>query len=183
VVEAFAAVCKRHEATWLMGDSHYRETLDEELAKHGLSFVPAPEGASGKALCHMHARAILHGRNLRMPAHGRLVQQMKDLISKPTSGGGISLMSPRTANGGHGDILSALVLALSQRAGQKSKEQVADDPITVEDAIKRDVARHWERYERKRLDREAAEVEAEDMAPTLNQYFADDDEGLMPFGR
>ena len=161
VVEEFAKACKRHECSWLMADGHYRETLDEELAKHGLSYVAAPGGAEGKAECHMHAKAILHGGKLKLPDHTRLISQMKLLISKPTAGGGVSLKSPRSAVGGHGDILSALVLAVSQRAGQKSTNRVPEGQITLEEAIKRNTAKVWEIYEQKRLDSLAAQQEAE----------------------
>jgi hypothetical protein len=161
VVEEFAKACKRHECTWLQADQHYRETLDEELAKHNLSYMPAPAGAEGKSACHMATKAILHSGKLTLPPNKRLIEQMKGLIGKPLAGGGLSLQSPRTALGGHGDILSALVLAVSQKAGQRSQERIADKPITLEEAIKKQTAEVWRRYEEKRMEALAAQQEAE----------------------
>ena len=169
VVTKFAQVCKRHQCTWLVGDQHYRDTLDEELAKHGLSYVPSTPGAEGKANEHMAAKALLHSGKVRLP-HGtpaakRLVDQMKMLVGRPTAGGGISLQSPRN-NGGHGDILSAWVLAVSQRSGQKGEHRIPDKKITLEEAIKRQTEEVWKRYEEKRLEALADQQEAEGPSDT-----------------
>jgi hypothetical protein len=164
VVGTFALFCKRHECTWLMADGHYRETLEEELAKEKLSYVEAPTGAEGKATCHMHAKNILHSGKLRIPKNARLIGQMKSLIGRPTVAGGVSLQSPRSSIGGHGDILSALVLAVSQRAGQKSAEGLPERKITVEEAIRKQTDAAWAKHERRRLDALADQAEAEEMA-------------------
>ena len=90
VVEQFAKACKRHECTWLMADSHYRETIDEELAKHSLSYVPGPEGAKGKEESHMQVKMLLNAGKLILPNHDKLIRQMKGVLafSPPDAGRG-----------------------------------------------------------------------------------------------
>ena len=165
VVEQFAAACRRHGCSWLMADAHYRETLDEELAKSGLSYVPAPAGAEGKAACHMYAKTLLHQGRIRLPPHKRLIEQMKQLVGKPTSGGGLSLSSPRAATGGHGDILSALVLAISQRAGQIVVPLEARK-MSREDQIRMQTKAAWDAYEQRRQ----AEIEEQNDTETLTDW-------------
>lgn len=188
VIEAFAAFCKKHQASWLMADQHYVDSLSEELAKQGLSVVPAPTGAAGKAESHVHARTILNSQKFRInPQEKRLIQQMRDIVSRPTAGGGITLQVPRTATGGHGDVLSALVLALSQRAGQRARDLLPEKPITIEEAIKKQTAEVWRRYETKRLDALAEVVEAEHdrgetMAQQLNPFWTNPEDDRNPWG-
>lgn len=158
VISAFARFCKRHGCSELMADGHYRETLDEELAKERLSYVPAPGGAEGKAECHMQAKTILHGGMLKIPASEtdgdtahRLIEQMKTLIGRPTSGGGMTFQMPRTTSGGHGDLLSALVLALCQKSGRKvipAEEKV----MSEEDWIRKQTKDAFDKQEQRRLD-------------------------------
>lgn len=161
VVERFATVAKQHECTWIVGDIFAIDVFQEELAKHGLSYVAAPGGSEGKAVTHMTAKTLLHGGKVRLPDHGRLLDQMKSLVGKPTAGGGLSLQSPRSSLGGHGDILSAWVLAISQRSGQKGSERIPEKTITLEEAIQRNTRLVWERYEDKRKEALAAQQEAE----------------------
>ncbi len=65
-------------------------------------------------------RVRIHGLEFRE----RLLQQMREVQGKPTSGGGMSIVHPRWSQGGHGDLVSALVLALWQVSG----DAVADTP-------------------------------------------------------
>jgi hypothetical protein len=119
----------------------------------------------------MHAKALLNSGKIKIPNHKRLINQMKALVSKPNAGGGVSLISPRPpkrsdgtpgeVSGGHGDILSAWVLAVSQRAGQKGQETIPDRPKTLAEVIKAQTALVWERYEERRLEALANQAEAE----------------------
>jgi hypothetical protein len=77
-------------------------------------------------------------------------------VSKPTPGGGLSITSPRRAGTGHGDLVSALVLALYQRGGHEVEAPPAQ-PGSVEyeqqlvqrmldqeiEAAEREIAREW----------------------------------------
>ena len=162
VVEEFAKFCKRHGCKWLVADGHYRDAIEPMLAKENLSYVPA---STDKAALHMQTKVTLHGGKLRLPpldvhAHERLVEQMKELIGRPTSGGGMTFASPRTAMGGHGDILSALVLAVAQKSGQVVVP-VEAPVLTPEQVIKMQTKERIEKYEQRRMDALATAMEDE----------------------
>jgi hypothetical protein len=72
-----------------------------------------------QASTHTWARALLHEGRLRLPNHPRLLQQLRDVVSKPTPGGGLSITSSRRAGTGHGDLVTAMVLAVYQRGGHE----------------------------------------------------------------
>ncbi len=58
-------------------------------------------------------RIKIHGLDFRE----RLMQQLREVHGKPTSGGGMSIVHPRWSTGGHGDLAAAFVLALWQASG------------------------------------------------------------------
>jgi hypothetical protein len=115
-VEAFAKLMAG-KCGYLMADQHYREAIAEHLEANDLSYAPAP---GQPAESYVRARMLL--REGRVRIHGlefreRLLQQMREVQGKPTSGGGMSIVHPRWSQGGHGDLVSALVLALWQVSG------------------------------------------------------------------
>ena len=108
---------------YLLADGHYREAIAEHLEEHGLHYAAAP---TQPAETYVRARMLL--REGRVRIHGvsfrdRLVQQMREVQGKPTSGGGMSIVHPRWATGGHGDLCAAFVLALWQVSGDAVAEQ------------------------------------------------------------
>lgn len=112
VVAHFARILKSTPgASHVVSDLHYRESIREELERHGLFLVSGPEGASGKAESYAITRALLHGGQLVLPKHDKLARQLIEVQVRPTAGGAISIQSPRKASG-HGDIVSALVQAV-----------------------------------------------------------------------
>ncbi len=119
-VAAFAE-CIAGRCAYLMADAHYREAIAEHLEAHELSYAPAP---MQPAETYVRARMMLREGKVRIHTAGlpegmgaRLVQQMREVQGKPTSGGGMSIIHPRWSKGGHGDLCSALVLALWQVSG------------------------------------------------------------------
>jgi hypothetical protein len=112
VVGEFAAIAKRYSSTAVVADRHYEEAIREHLAEHQLRLVPAPDGLAGKVEVYTRARALIHEGRVRLPDHRRLLAQLKAVTSKPSPGGGLTISSPRRG-GSHGDLVSALVLALS----------------------------------------------------------------------
>ena len=110
--DRFAPVMKRHDVSSISMDAHYRQSAKEHLDAVGLSFEDAPPGNQGKYDSYMLVRAILREGKLRIPLSPRLVAQMKAVSSKPMPGGWTKITSPRRAGGGHGDVVSALVLAV-----------------------------------------------------------------------
>ena len=121
-------------------DGHYKETVREAFAKRGVQYVEAPEGNDGKTITYIHARdALVEGRlclGALPPAdRARLAAQMRGVISKPMEGGRLKLTFPRrkladvlkgTASGGHGDSVSALVLALWRTGAGKPARRSGD---------------------------------------------------------
>ena len=122
VVGKFAEIAKRYDVRHLVSDGHYREAFHESLGTHGLAIWDAPAVLTGKVETYARARAVLHDGRARLPKHTRFLSQLKAIVSKPTPGGGISIVSPRRAGGGHGDIVSAWVLAVHNLAWATTRE-------------------------------------------------------------
>ncbi len=104
---------------YLMADGHYREAIAEHLEAAGLSYAAAP---TQPAETYVRARMLLREGRVQihpLPFRERLLQQMREVHGKPTSGGGMSIVHPRWATGGHGDLCAALVLALWQVSGNE----------------------------------------------------------------
>lgn len=112
VVDAFAAPLLRFDLAEVAADSHERDALAEEMARHDLTVTALPEGQSGKAEQYLFTRRLLREGRLTLPKHPRLRAQLVGITSKPAPGGGLSIHSPRTADGAHGDLVSALVGAV-----------------------------------------------------------------------
>jgi hypothetical protein len=113
VISDFALVMGRHGARIIAMDAHYRQSAIEHLSPLGLRFRDAPGGIDGKYETHMRLRAAVHGGRLRLPPSPRLVAQLKAITVQPLPGGQTRITSPRRAGqGGHGDVASALVLAV-----------------------------------------------------------------------
>ncbi len=184
VVQEFAATLKRHGANYLRSDGHYRQAIEEHLYTHALSFVAAPEGATGKLETHTRARALLHEGKVRLPNHPRLLKQMRELISRPTSGGGLSISSPRWRTGGHGDLVSALVLALHERNGTTVKAPKRSlNELTPEERVERWRISNLMALEQnarqgdERVRREIREAASGDWMSGLERdFYGDDDE-------
>lgn len=112
VVDAFASESKRFGAYEIRVDSHEREAVQVELARHGMTATHAAEGQIGKAEMFAHARRLLHEGQLELPDLPRLSQQLRDVVGRPLPGGGTSITTRGRTDGSHGDLVSALVHAL-----------------------------------------------------------------------
>jgi hypothetical protein len=151
VIGAFAAKLSEHHVSHLMADGHYRMSAIEHLTAHGLHYADAPEGQQGKADTYVRTRVILHGGRFRYNSP-QLQRQLKEVTSRPTPGGGLTISSPHKPGGGHGDLLSGVVLALWQQAGYEvrapapphgspewcRREQEAAKNAAMRAALKRD---------------------------------------------
>lgn len=97
---------KFHHCEALVADQHYIETVREHSA--GLSLIEAP---TVPADAYTVVRdAIAEGRVKLSAQHVRLINQLRDVVSKPTPGGNIAISSPSRGTA-HGDVASAFVLA------------------------------------------------------------------------
>ena len=115
-VREFATVCQRNWLKAVMADAHYRESIREHLERANLNLLPAPEGSGGKAESYTQFRTLLHDGRIKLPPNERLQRQLIEIVGQPTAGGGVSITSPRYQSGGHGDLVSACVLAVWQLA-------------------------------------------------------------------
>lgn len=120
VVASFADTLRLHHVTQVMADCHYRRLLQIALAEVEIELLPEPAGAMGKTAVYLHARRIVREKRLVVgehPLRARLIRQMKDARGKPASGGAMDIDYTRR-DGGHGDLASAIVLALWQLRGE-----------------------------------------------------------------
>lgn len=115
VVKEFADVIVKHHGSYLMADGHYKETAVEHLGSAGLGFLEAP---SSPADAFIAVRAAMREDRVRLPNHPRLVRQLRETMSKRSSGGNLTIVLPRWKTGEHGDIAAAFVLAVYQAAGE-----------------------------------------------------------------
>lgn len=122
VVAHFAPSMARYGCAELTMDAFEREAAAEHLAPFGMSPIAAPEGQHGKAESYLLFRRLLHEGRLALPNHPRFLRQLRDIVSKPQPGGGLSVTSPRKTGGGHGDLVSAAVAAVWALAGTSGEE-------------------------------------------------------------
>jgi len=121
----FSSAIKAHGADEIALDAHEREAAREYFDAEGIRIVACD--ADVKVPSYLATRKVLHEGRLRIVSGdgvspARIREQLLSIVSKPVEGGGIRISSPRRRSGaaavgaGHGDIVSALVLAL-WRAG------------------------------------------------------------------
>lgn len=136
VIEKFAVIAKAYGASSIISDGYYREALREALDKHGLNIIDAPEGSTGKAEAFQRTRSVLHEGLARIPDVNigrRMVQQAKLVTAKASPGGTVTIKVPRKIGLGHGDIVSAWVLAVHDLMYSRLKrEKVVFEPGTPE---------------------------------------------------
>ena len=109
VVDLFAAPLRRFGIEDVATDSHERDDVADEMARHDITVSSLPAGQAGKAEQYLFTRRLLREGRLTLPKHPRLRAQLNAITSKPAPGGGLSIHSPRTPDGAHGDLVSALV--------------------------------------------------------------------------
>lgn len=109
-IKALFERAARHRCGSAVADQHYIETVREHCGYMRLH--EAPGGNEGKAEMYIAARTVMRESRFKLSAtHTRLLSQLRQVIAKPTPGGGISIQSPRRG-GAHGDLASALVAGL-----------------------------------------------------------------------
>lgn len=106
---------------YVTADQHHRSSIEEHLQEHGLCYAPAPQSPVEN---YVRARQLLregsvrlHTKDLQPELVPRLLQQLRETQGKPTAGGSMSIVHPRWAKGGHGDLADAFTLAIWQVSG------------------------------------------------------------------
>lgn len=159
VIELFADIAKRYGVNQIISDGHYREAVVEHLRAHKMSIIDAPAGINGKTESYVRAQSVLREGWCVLPDHPRLLSQLRAVVSKPTSGGGLSISSPRKPNGGHGDLVSAWVLAVHHLATARVEPEAALIPAFgtpeyeawfAEKSMKKMLATDLKRYGKKK---------------------------------
>lgn len=125
--KSFALTAKTQGATSIRADQHYAESVREHLAEHDVSLDPAPSGNDGKVRSYMHLKTLIDARKIELPRNPDLLRQLKSTIKRPDPGGHFRIEHPRQAYQGHGDLVSALVLA----AWSAKSASNADFPTSV----------------------------------------------------
>lgn len=118
---SFAPVLQRHGLHSFTADGHVREPAREFCAttkikvgesERSLSIDAAPEGATGKAETYTLLQTIVREGRFKMSHYPRLESQLRAVVTRPLPGGGVRISSPTRPDGSHGDLVSALVLAV-----------------------------------------------------------------------
>lgn len=151
VVDIFAHIIKKYNLHHVVSDIHYREAIRELLSKHNIDLISAPEGRSGKIESYARAKSMMYDQKAKVPNHKRFVQQLKEIKQRPVSGGGLSIESPRKQSG-HGDIVSAWVLAMWRLTW-----------MAIHDVQYRDWFRFGAKYKAPDYEKEMAMLEKYDM--------------------
>jgi hypothetical protein len=113
---AFRSLASKYGADCVVADAVYRESLREWLGS--IAVVPAPAGNEGKVQSYDKLKRAFVEKKIRVSANldaglrQRLSTQLKQVTSSAMPAGGMRITSPRRK--GHGDIVSALVCAVSR---------------------------------------------------------------------
>ena len=128
IVKRFAARLRALGVGGMMADGHYKMTVVEHFIEAGLGFLDAPTVVAEP---YVRLRVLLQGNRCALPDHPRLLNQLRQVMWRPTPNNMIQIIQPRNGpGGGHGDLVSALVLAAWQRGGtvvQKAPEWQTDE--------------------------------------------------------
>lgn len=125
VVGKFAGLALRHGARAVTSDAHMLSEVRRHAQPFAVRVSAIPGGSNGKQRCYQHARDLVRAGRLRFPPGcERLVAQLSEVVARPTSGGGLSITSPRRS-GSHGDLCAALVAALwAAKVGSDTVDRV-----------------------------------------------------------
>lgn len=109
VVERFSERLRACGARVLMADDHYREAIQEHLSNYGVALAGTD---ANPASSYVITRSLMAQGRVKIPANPRLLAQLRKVRSTMKPGGVVSIHQPRSKEGGHGDLVSAMVCAL-----------------------------------------------------------------------
>jgi hypothetical protein len=107
-----AGIAHREGADAVAADLHYIETVREVVDELDLPLLEFPSDSDEIAKAYIRLRVLLaEGRIDLSRADARLLAQLKETTSQPTQAG-LTIKNKTTAEGSHGDLVSALVAAV-----------------------------------------------------------------------
>jgi hypothetical protein len=116
VCKAGAAFAVSHRADTIHVDHHVLEPAREHMPE-AVTLLPVEGGQNAKAERFVTVRNLLNEGRIRIPRQFMpLANQLREVVSRPTAGGGLQISLPRRA-GVHGDVSAAFVLAAHAAAG------------------------------------------------------------------
>ncbi len=161
VFSKFAATAKAYGCSFIIGDGHYRESFKEALVENKLALVDAPEGLTGKQETFTRTRSVLQEGHILLPKSDlttRMIAQAKLVTAKPAPGGSLSIKIPRKVGLGHGDIVSAWVLAIHRLAYGKVRTVKEEFEVNTPE-YNQEVTRRLAAYYAKQNDKSLRDAE------------------------
>ena len=115
VIEKAVAFSNEHSAREIHVD-HHSLAQARDLLPRGFLFEAIDGGQEAKLERFVATRTALNAGHLRIhPSFRKVANQLREVMSRPTSGGGLQITIPRRA-GVHGDAAAALVVAVHAAA-------------------------------------------------------------------
>lgn len=109
ICQRFAERLTACGARVLVADDHYREAIQEHLTACGIALSGTD---ANPAASYVVTRSLMAQGRVKIPANPRLLAQLRRVRSTMKPGGVVSIHQPRSKEGGHGDLVSAMVCAL-----------------------------------------------------------------------
>jgi hypothetical protein len=108
-ISEFAEIAEEYGAETLCTDLHYVESVREVLEEFPIDLVEFPSSSDEISAAFVRVRVLLAQGLIDLSgASAELIEQLKNVESKPTDGAGLHIRQPR-AKGRHGDTASAFV--------------------------------------------------------------------------
>ena len=111
VMAQFAAEARGAGAFCAFADQHHIQSAMEDARRHQFQVAAGPTGAAQKEGAYTYVRELFRLGKLKIPRDPELIRQLKSVLSRPRSGGGLQIIQPRQGTG-HADLVSALVMAV-----------------------------------------------------------------------
>lgn len=108
VAREFADLFTPYGTREFVTDSHEIADVADALAEKNCTAVTAPTPHEA----FVAARVVIHEGRCKAPLNPRLRAQLRAVVSKPMPGGGTQILLPKSRDGSHGDLVSAVVRAL-----------------------------------------------------------------------
>lgn len=110
VLSDLATIAREYGCRLACADGYALDSVREVFTKFGIKVIVTGRSSEEKGRAYAHAKEMIHQSRVRF-APGDLVDDLRAVVSRPTSGGGTKIEQPRTGRG-HGDAASSFVHCL-----------------------------------------------------------------------